>query len=121
MGVLRIFAVLFGLIFLAIGVMGYLPQFVMDGNLFGYFEVDSIHNMVHIVSGVLALLAAASASYSRIYFQLFGLIYGIVTLLGFVLGGDLFIMHVNLADNILHLGISLVSLYLGFLYRPSTY
>lgn len=121
MAALRVFALLFGLAFLAGGVMGFLPQFVIDGDLLGYFEINSTHNMVHLVSGVLALLAASTASYSRLYFQVFGIIYGIVTILGFVLGGDLYVMHVNFADNILHLVISIISLYLGFLFRTSTY
>lgn len=121
MALLRIMALLFGIAFIAGGVMGFMPQFIYDGDLLGYFEVDNIHNMVHILSGVVALLAAISVTYSRLYFQIFGIVYGLVTILGFLMGGDLYIMHVNLADNILHLVISLISLYLGFLYRPTYY
>lgn len=112
---LRTIAVLFGIGFIFAGVAGFLPQFTTDGLLLGYFEVDMMHNIVHLVSGVLAIMAATSYRYSRLYFQIFGVIYAIVTIIGFVRGGDIFIMHVNMADNFLHLGISIIALYLGFL------
>jgi hypothetical protein len=116
MGALKFFAALFGVGFIAIGVMGYMPDYVQYGNLFGYFEVDDVHNIIHITSGVVALLCAFSGFLSRLYFQVFGLLYGIVTILGFLFAGDLFIMHVNMADNILHLVISVVALFLGFIF-----
>jgi hypothetical protein len=55
------------------------------------------------------------------YFQLFGIVYALVTVLGFVVGSGhyvLGIIPVNTADNFLHLGITIVTLYLGFGYRP---
>ena len=115
---LRFFAVLFGIIFIFIGVAGFLPSFNPNGLLFGYFEVNFIHNMVHLASGVVAIMAATSFRTSVLYFQIFGVIYGLVAILGFALHGDLsfMMMHVNTADNILHVLISLVSLYLGFFF-----
>ncbi len=111
---LRIFAVLFGIGFIFAGVAGFLPGFMTDGLLFGYFEVDTMHNFVHIASGVIAIMASTSSKYTRLYFQLFGIVYGLVAILGFWRDGDVFVMHVNFADNILHTVIAVVSLYLGF-------
>lgn len=119
MSFIRLFAFLFGVIFIAVGVMGFIPSFTPDGLLLGYFEVDDIHNVIHLLSGIAAILAAFSLYFSRLYFQIFGIIYGLVTILGFVLGGDLYLIHVNMADNILHLGISIVALFLGFFTRPT--
>lgn len=117
---LRLWGVLFGIAFVAAGVMGYMPAFVPDGKLFGIFEVDSMHNMVHAGSGIVALLAAAaSVAYCRLYFRVFGIVYGIVAIAGFLLAGNLMVMHVNMADNYLHLGIAIVSLYLGFFCKRS--
>ncbi len=115
---IRIVAFIFGVAFIIGGIMGYLPFFLdADGNLFGYFHVDDVHNIVHIISGVIALLATATVAYSKVYFQIFGLIYGIVTVLGFVFAGDLYVMHVNMADNLLHLGIAIIALYMGFIFK----
>jgi hypothetical protein len=113
MGVLRIFAILFGLIFVAMGVAGFMPMFITDGKLLGLFMVDDLHNIVHVVSGVIALLAAANSRVSKVFFILFGLIYVAVTVLGFMGKEDVLMMHFNMADNVLHLVIAIVFLFLG--------
>jgi hypothetical protein len=111
---LRIIAILFGIGFIFVGVAGLLPQFNQEGLLFGYFEVDLIHNIVHIVSGVIAIMAATSHNFAKLFFQIFGVLYAIVAIAGFALNGDLIMMHVNMADNILHAVIAVVALYIGF-------
>ena len=113
---LRILAIIFGIAFIFAGVAGFLPSFMPNGLLLGYFKVDTMHNLVHLISGVLAIMAATSYKYSKLYFQLFGIIYAIVTIIGFARNGNLnFVMiHLNMADNVLHLVISIVALYLGF-------
>lgn len=111
---LRIIAILFGIAFIFVGVVGFMPSFKPNGLLFYYFEVNAMHNIVHLVSGVIAIMAATSFYYARLYFQIFGIIYGLVAILGFWRDGNLFIMHVNLADNILHVVIAIVALLLVF-------
>lgn len=110
---LKFLAILFGIAFIFAGVAGFLPSFTTDGLLFGYFAVDSMHNIVHVVSGVLAIMSATSAKYTRLYFQIFGVVYTIVAVLGFW-RGELLMMQMNMADNFLHLGIGVVALFLGF-------
>lgn len=114
---LRFFGILFGVVFIFVGVAGFLPSFNPNGLLLGYFEVNSMHNFVHIVSGVIAIMAATSYRYTKLFFQVFGILYGVVAILGFARGGDLFMMHMNTADNFLHLVIAAVALYLGFLFK----
>lgn len=113
----RFFALLFGIALIFVGVAGYLPQFMTDGLLFGYFQVDSMHNMIHLVTGVLAILAAGRRGLASTYFKLFGLIYAAVAFAGFYYNGDLAMMQMNEADNILHAVIAVVALYLGFFVR----
>ena len=114
---LRILAVLFGIAFIFGGVAGFVPDFSPNGLLFGFFEVHPLHNVVHIVTGVIAIMAATKFKYTKLFFQIFGIIYTIVAIIGFVRSGDLYVMHVNTADNILHLVIGVVSLYLGFAFK----
>ena len=112
---LRMIAILFGIGFVFAGVAGFLPDtFLKDGLLFGYFEVNTMHNIVYIVTGVLAIMAATNLKYTILFFKLFGLVYTVTAIWGFWSGGDLVMMHANTADNILHLVTGVIALYLGF-------
>src|SRR5438045_9347338 len=111
---IRLIAIIFGIVFISAGVAGFMPALTTNGALLGMFEVDTIHNMVHIVSGVLAIMAATSLRLTKLYFLIFGIIYIVVAILGFVRGGDLLLMHVNMADNFLNLCIGIVSILLAY-------
>src|SRR5690242_4262535 len=110
----RFIAILFGIVFIFAGVAGFMPAFTINGALLGIFKVDSIHNLLFIVSGVIAIMAATTFNLTKRYFLVFGVIYTIVAILGFARGGDLFLMQVNMADNFLHLGIGILSLFLRY-------
>jgi len=102
---------LLAVIFLVIGVLG----FILPSPLLGLFEVDPVHNVIHILTGVVAAFAAMKGrAASRIFLILFGIIYAIVALLGFVMNGNILgIIHVNMPDNWLHFGIALACLLVG--------
>jgi hypothetical protein len=109
-------AYIVGVVFLAVGVLGFVPALTPNGHLLGVFEVDGIHNMVHILSGLAAIVAAAvSSAYASWYFKIFGIVYLLVTVLGFI-GNDpvLGLIVVNTADNFLHLVLTALFLYAGF-------
>lgn len=120
---LKTYALWFGIVFLVIGVLGFFPPVAPNGLLFGIFQVGVLHNIVHLLSGGVALAVAASGERaSRMYFQIFGAIYAVVALLGFIYGDAplLGIMAHNWADVWLHVVIAVVALYLGFGYRRPT-
>ncbi|AHE68152.1 DUF4383 domain-containing protein [Legionella oakridgensis] len=118
MSIERSLAIIFGLVFILVGIAGFVPNLLTDGNLLmGLFMVDPIHNSVHLLSGIIALIAASTTVFSRLYFQIFGTVYGIVALIGFITGGNLIVMHMNIADNFLHLIIAVVALFIGFFMR----
>lgn len=100
-----------GIVLVLVGVAG----FFTNGMLL-VFQVDTVHNIVHLLSGVVGIAAAASGDkYSRLYLILFGLVYGLVTVVGFVNAGDILgLFTVNDADNYLHAAIAVVSLGVGF-------
>lgn len=115
---LKTMAKVFGYVFLLVGILGFIPGVTTDGLLLGIFEVDAIHNIIHLVSGAVALYAGmqADAKASRSYFQIFGVIYALVAILGFIYGDNMllgFIAH-NMADTWLHVVIAVVALWLGF-------
>src|SRR3954467_2101242 len=89
-------AILFGIVFLAVGILGFVPAAtppMADGNggmLLGLFHVNAAHNAVHLASGIVFLLCGmAGAGPSRMFFKIFGLVYALVAVLGFVKGNGL--------------------------------
>ena len=114
---LRALAVVFGILFLVIGVLGFVPSMTPNGLLFEYFQVNSAHNIVHLLTGVVALFAGLSGAVASLwFFRLFGLVYAAVALHGFIRPGDMILGVIanNTADTWLHAGIALVSLLIGF-------
>src|SRR3990167_3737117 len=113
----RLLVILFGVVFIFFGVAGFLPVFNQDGMLFGFFTSSAMHNIFHIVTGVIAIMAATSDRYARLYFQIFGILYTIIAIWGFWSGGDLYMMQVQQADNVLHIVIGVIALLIGFSQR----
>jgi len=114
---LRILAILFGVFFVIAGILGFIPDFTPQGKLLGIFAINPLHNIIHIATGILALLSGlSSSSASKFFFIFFGLAYAVVAGFGFYYGeGILFnTMPLNIADNLLNAGIAIVSLYIGF-------
>jgi Domain of unknown function (DUF4383) len=110
-------AVLFGVVFLLVGILGFVPAVTKDQMLLGIFHVNAAHNCVHLLSGVVALFCGmTSFSASRWYFRIFGLVYGLVAVMGFFVGDGMLLGLIsnNTADTWLHVGIAAVSLLLGF-------
>lgn len=108
-------AKLFGAVFLVIGILGFVPGITSDGYLLGIFEVDTLHNIIHLLSGILALVLAKDAMKAKLYFKVFGVVYALVTIIGFLHGSSVLgLIGVNLADNLLHLIIAVAALIIGF-------
>jgi hypothetical protein len=105
-----------GVVFLLIGIVGLIFD-TTSGNLLG-FDVDLVHNLVHLITGI-AGIAAAMTGWPRRFNQVFGIIYILVGLAGLIPGlyfdqRLLGLMHVNAADNVLHLVVGLVAAVVGF-------
>lgn len=115
-------ALLFGVIFLVVGALGFVPAATHDVDgmpmLLGIFHVNFAHNVVHLASGAVFLLCGmAGAGAARAFFKIFGLVYALVAALGFVPSNATSIMGLisnNPADTWLHVGLALVMLIIGF-------
>ncbi|HEY8244184.1 MAG: DUF4383 domain-containing protein [Vicinamibacteria bacterium] len=107
----------FGVIFVLVGLAGYVPALTPEGKLLGVFAVNGAHNLVHILTGVIALaIALASPANMSMFFKIFGVVYALVAVLGFFSGEQplLGIIAHNAADMWLHLVIAAVTLWIGF-------
>jgi hypothetical protein len=119
---LKRIAIAWGVVFLLIGVLGFVPALAPTGpsghpELFRLFAVDAPHNVVHLLTGLIALgVGFTSESASQMYFRIFGIVYAIVAVIGFFVGrGELLgLMANNMGDAFLHVAIAVISLYLGF-------
>lgn len=108
----RLYAGLIGATLLVAGIIGffYSSSFGSPGErdaVLGILEVNGWHNLVHLASGALGLLAFASGpAASRTYALAFGAVYIVVAIWGFIIGSGesiLGFIPINTEDNILHL------------------
>jgi hypothetical protein len=107
-------AMVFGWIFLIIGVLGFISNPIVGDT--GIFHADLNHNLVHIVSGIIFLwVSYKSPMKSSALLKIFGAVYLIVAILGFFMGSGsiLGLIEVNSADNWLHLVLALVFIWAG--------
>jgi hypothetical protein len=102
-----------GVVFIIIGILGFLSNPIL-----GIFAVDTLHNLVHLISGILALIFASQGeSQARKFAIILGVVYGLVTILGFLSGDSgkiVGLITVNTADNFLHLVLTIVFFIVGF-------
>jgi hypothetical protein len=125
----RAVTLLFGLVFLLVGVAGFIPGLTTDygelgfagegshAELLGLFQTSVLHNLVHLAFGVAGLAMARTETGARTYLVGGGTSYLLLWVFGLIVHGEgkgNFI-PVNDADNWLHLGLSLALLGLGLL------
>src|SRR5947208_2481488 len=128
----RRFAMVFGVVFLLVGAMGFVPQLLwhpvggheghairvnaFEGYLLGLFHVNVLHSLVHVLFGVMGIAMARSFDSARLYARIVAVGYGLLTIMGLIPGLDtvfgLIPIHGN--DVWLHAAIALVAAYFGF-------
>jgi len=108
-------SVILGLVFIAVGILGFVSNPIIGESANAIFHADTTHNAVHIASGVLFLifgLAIPNAAPS--FLKVFGVIYLLLGVLGLItigttgMGKLLGLLHVNGPDNILHIVLGIV-------------
>ena len=89
-----------------------------------FFHADTVHNMVHIISGALfVLIAMAAPAYAGTFLIVFGIVYLAIGVIGLMTMGNegmgtvLGFLHVNGADNYLHIVLGIVILLAGLVTR----
>jgi hypothetical protein len=105
----------------AAGILGffYSTAFGSPGDtdaLLGILDVNGWHNIVHIASGAIGLFVAGSYGGARAYALGLGVVYLLVTLLGFIAGDGeeiLNLIPVNTEDNLFHLLIGIAGIGAG--------
>jgi Domain of unknown function (DUF4383) len=122
-------ALVVGVVFLLVGVLGFIPGATADfdamefaghesgAKLLGIFQVSVLHNIVHLLFGVVGLLAARSASASYGFLLVGGLVYLGLFVYGLLVDelSQANFVPLNMADDWLHLvlGLGMVGLALA--------
>jgi len=108
MGANQTWAKVIGVVLILVGLLG----FFMGDNVFG-FQVNLLHNLVHLITGVIFAWAgfSASAPVNKVNTWL-GVIYLLVGIIGFFALQDL--LALNTADNWLHIVIGVISAWIGW-------
>lgn len=129
-------ALVVGIVFLLVGILGFIPgitsnygQMLFAGEnsealLLGLFQVSVLHNIVHLLFGLVGVALARTVPGSRNFLIWGGVIYLILWIYGLVVGSDSAANFVplNNADNWLHLLLGIGMIALGwFLSRSVTH
>ena len=122
------FALLVGVVFLLVGILGFIPGVVTehdtkflgqdgDSKLLGIFQINILHNLVHVIFGIAGIAMAKRTDSARTYLIGGGIIYLVVFLYGILIdfGSDVNIINLNAADNVLHLVLGLGMIGLGLI------
>ncbi|MBD0293468.1 MAG: DUF4383 domain-containing protein [Jiangellaceae bacterium] len=126
-----------GVVFLLIGVLGFIPGITTDydtmefagsdsdAQLLGIFQVSILHNIVHLLFGIAGLVLARTWSGARAYLIGGGIIYLVLWLYGLIIDedSDANFIPVDTADDWLHLVLGVGMVALGFVFqrqRPPT-
>ena len=119
-------ALVFGIVFAIVGILGFMaappppdaPPLTMahgHGMVLGLFPVNTAHNVVHLLFGILGI-AAWAGGWGRAYFQIVGVAYAALTVLGLVPATQTTFGLIPIWGNDvwLHGAIALAALYFGF-------
>ncbi len=130
------FAQIFGIVYLLIGILGFIPvpPILADagtipgllapfepfnGFLVGLFAVNWLHNVAHIAIGAAGLAAYRSAAGARSYSIGVGVLYLLLFVIGLILPLVFGLLPLNGADNVLHLVSGAAALAIGLI-SPTT-
>ena len=130
MSAVRKFALVYGIVFLAVGIAGFIPGLLTPhthpdvavnsfmGLLLGLFPVNILHNLFHAAFGVWGLGASSSDGAARGYAKCVAVIYAVLMVMGFIglwnLNTLFGLVPLYGHDIWLHAGLAAVAAYFGF-------
>ena len=116
MALIQVVVLAFGGIYLVVGLLGFVPPLhtpppwgvvgPFAGNILGLLAINWLHNLIHVATGLSAILASQSLPASRAYALVLGSAYTAIFFFGHLqvdiatLGG---LLPLDLSDDALHL------------------
>lgn len=126
----RYFALVVGIVYLLVGLLGFIPGLVSAyngpdlavaagaGNLMGLFPINILHNIVHLAIGAWGIASYRSISGSVAFARGLAIFYGLLTILGILpapLSTTFGLIPIHGADVALHAVTALIAAYFGFM------
>jgi arginine exporter protein ArgO len=116
-----------GGVFLIVGILGFIPGITTnydtmtfashdsEAKLLGIFQVNALHNIIHLLFGLVGLAAARAFDTSRLFLIGGGVIYAVLWIYGLVIDLDsgANFVALNTADNWLHFTLAVGMIGLG--------
>lgn len=125
---------IFGAVFLLVGILGFVPGITQnldtimfaghhsEAALLGLFQVSVLHNVVHLLFGVVGLLGLRSRGLAKAYLIVGGIVYAVLWIYGLIVPMESMgnFVPLNTADNWLHfvLAVAMVTTGIVFGRRP---
>ena len=126
----RRFALVVGIVYLIIGIAGFIPGLVQgqdypdlavdagSGALLGLFPVNVVHHLVHLLVGVLGIAAYRAFDSARLYARGLAIVYGLLAVMGLISAANLHTMFgltpLFSHDVWLHAGTAVIAAYFGW-------
>ena len=121
---------IFGIVYTLVGLMGFVPGLVQSppvdaprlavstayGYMFGLFPLNLLHDLVHIVVGVIGIGVAGRFAAALMYCRVVAVVFAILTVMGLIPGLDttLGLIPIFGADVALHAVTTVASAYFGW-------
>lgn len=124
-------ALLYGIVFLIVGLAGFMPGLTSnigsmsfgghhsEAMLLGIFQVSILHNVVHLLYGILGLVFSRRHVAARTYLLVGGVVYLVLWIYGLFVDKESMANFVplNSADDWLHLVLGVTMIGLAILFR----
>ncbi len=114
-------SLIFGIGFLLVAILGFLQGGMsmeddpaLAPKVLGLFPVNLLHNLVHLAFGLWGLAASRTHDASRAYCRIAGVLYLVLTVLGFILPNGFGLVPLGGADPFLHLVLGVALAGVGF-------
>ncbi|AZL10544.1 DUF4383 domain-containing protein [Brevibacterium aurantiacum] len=125
---------LFGAVFLLVGILGFVPGITQDldtimfaghhsqAALLGIFQVSVLHNIVHLLFGIVGLLGLMSRGLAKTYLIVGGIVYAVLWIYGLVVPMESMgnFVPLNTADNWLHFVLAVAMVTTGIVFGWKT-
>ena len=117
-------ATILGVVFILVGICGFFAPHLLGTHL------STTHNLVHLISGAVSLYfgLAGTLSAARLFCIIFGVVYALLGVCGFLLGKDPGkmlpiddLLMLGTMDHVVHILLGVVFLIGGFLTKADVY
>ena len=120
----QLLALVFGAVYLLVGIIGFFvtgfDHFADNGQrhemLIGLFMINPLHNIAHILVGVLGLVLGRTLAGARTYGWILAVLYAALFVYGLIAVGKSWdFLNINAGDNVLHILTAVVGLVIALL------